>query len=133
MATKHIVDTHTLLWYLGDSPRLGMNADAVLQDPMSDLVLPATALAEACWIVQRGRVSLSIVSVLAAIDNDPRIIVAPLDRAVIERSNGLTAIEEMHDRQIVATALLLHDQGEAVDVLTRDGNITASGLVTVIW
>lgn len=83
--------------------------------------------------VERGRVALTVSDVLTAIDNDPRITVLPLDRSVIERSNGLTAIGEMHDRQIVATALVFQDQSETVDLLTKDGNITASGLVAIIW
>ncbi|HEY2584759.1 MAG TPA: hypothetical protein VGI81_03215 [Tepidisphaeraceae bacterium] len=43
------------------------------------------------------------------------------------------AITEIHDRQIVATALVLIDRGDSVAILTRDANITASGLVPVIW
>lgn len=133
MATRHIIDTHTLIWFLGNSPRLGSNADLILQDTSSNLVLPATVLAEACWIIERGRVELSIADLLTTIDNDFRIVVKPLDRMIIERSNGLKAIEEMHDRQIVATALVLQDRGETVDVLTKDSNITASGLVSIVW
>src|SRR5437899_3127731 len=112
MAHKHIIDTHTLVWFLGNSPRLGPNADAVLQDPSSELILPATALAEICWIVERGRVPLSVADVLTALDNDPRIVLHPLDRRVIERSNGMTTVAEMHDRQIVATALVRADDGD---------------------
>jgi len=133
VAIRHFVDTHTFLWYLAGSAQLGTAAKAVLQDPASELFIPATALAEACWIVERGRVALMVSDVLAAIDNDPRITVLPLDRSVIERSNGLTAIGEMHDRQIVATALVVQDQGEIVDLLTKDSNITASGLVAIVW
>ena len=40
-----------------------------------------------------------------------------------------TAIPEMHDRQIVATALLAQEAGVDVAILTKDANITASGLV----
>jgi PIN domain nuclease of toxin-antitoxin system len=133
VATRHFVDTHAFLWYLAGSAQLGSAAKAILQDPTSELYIPATALAEACWIVERGRVALTVSDVLTAIDNDPRITILPLDRSVIERSNGLTAIGEMHDRQIVATALVLQDQGETVDLLTKDGNITASGLVAIVW
>ena len=133
MAFQHIVDTHALLWFLAGDLHLGANAKAVLQDAGSQLVLPATALAEACWIVQRGRVALAVSDVLTAIDHDPRIVVYPLDRAIIERSNGLAAIYEMHDRQIVATGLALQDSGDTVAILTKDGNITDSGLLSVVW
>ena len=133
MATKHFVDTHAFLWYLAGSPQLGSKAKAILQDAASELFFPATALAEACWIVQRRKVALTVSDILTAIDSDPRIVIVPLDRTIIERSNLLAAIGEMHDRQITATALFFQDQGETVDLLTKDGNITASGLVPVVW
>lgn len=131
---KHIVDAHALLWHLAGSARLGLGAKAILLNPSSELVLPATAYAEACWITERGRVpTLTVAAIRAAIDADPRISIHPLDRAVIDRSQGLTAINEMHDRQIVTTALVLADGGETVALLTHDGNITESGLVSIIW
>ncbi|MDQ3815444.1 MAG: PIN domain-containing protein [Armatimonadota bacterium] len=131
---KYVVDTHALIWFLGDSSRLGADCDAVLSDPDSELILPATALAEALWIVERGRIpSLSIPDLLSAVDADPRIILFPLDRAVLDASLPLTAIAEMHDRHIVATALLLAASGESIAVLTKDDMIRHSGLVTCIW
>jgi hypothetical protein len=39
----------------------------------------------------------------------------------------------MHDRQIVATVLLLQNQQEIVTLLTCDINITESKLITVVW
>ncbi len=52
---------------------------------------------------------------------------------MIERTISLSKIAEMHDRQIVATVLVLESQGETVALLTCDQNITASGLVTIVW
>lgn len=133
---KHVVDAHAVIWFLERNVRLGPNMRQVLLDPVSELVPPATSLAEACWIVDRGRTSLpSSAVLLAAVDADPRLSVFALDRAVIERTTlpDLAVIAEMHDRQIVATALLLAASGEPAARLTHDGNITASGLVPVVW
>lgn len=47
MASKYIVDTHALVWYLESSPRLGLAAKDILDDPASKLVFPMIALAEA--------------------------------------------------------------------------------------
>jgi hypothetical protein len=100
----------------------------------SPLVLPAIALAEAVWIVERGKTSIpSVTALMNAISADPRVTIATLDQAVIQQTIGLSVIHEMHDRQIVATALLLQNQGETVSLLTCDQNITASGLVSVLW
>ena len=133
MSTRYVVDTHTLLWYIADERMLGKRAGAILDDPTSQLVLPAIVLAEACYIIEQGKVSLALSDLLAAIDNDLRITLIPLDRTIVERTTKLTVVREMHDRQIVATALVLADQGEDVIVLTKDMNITTSGVVTTVW
>ena len=131
---KHIIDTHMLLWYLADSPRLSAAAAAILQEFSSELVLPATAYGEACWIVERGKLPLlTVADVQAAVAADHRFTIYPLDRDVIDTSQGITSIHEMHDRQIVATALVLARQGEEVTLLTRDANMTASDLVPILW
>jgi len=134
MATKHVVDTHALIWYLEGNPRLGVQARAVLDAPTSELVIPLIALAEACWMIEHGKSSIPAVQdLLAALDADPRVVVMPLDRTVLDKTLGMTAITEMHDRQIVATALCLADQGETVAVLSKDRNLQTSGLVPIIW
>ncbi len=131
---KYVVDTHILVWFLEDNPKLSEAADAVLSDAASQLVLPAIALAEAVWIVGQGKTDItSVASLWEAVSRDPKIEVYPLNQAVIARTLKLSAINEMHDRQIVATALVIQDSGEEVALLTCDRNITASNLVPVIW
>lgn len=131
---KNIIDTHTLLWFVQNDKRLGPNAERVLSDPASELVLPATAYGEACWIVEHGRTNIaSVADLRSVIDADPRWVLHPLDREVIDASQTLTTINEMHDRQIVATALILARHGHVVALLTHDSNITASRVVPVIW
>ena len=130
----YVVDAHALIWFIIDSPRLGPAAEAALSASTSRLILPATAYAEACWIVERGRIpGYTVIDVQAALSADTRFTIHPLDRTVIDRSSALTAINEMHDRQIVATAMVLIDRGEEAALLTHDGNITDSGLVPTIW
>jgi PIN domain nuclease of toxin-antitoxin system len=131
---KYVIDTHAFIWFLEGNLRLGSNAKTILSNPESQLVIPATALAEAVWIVERGRTSISsATALLSAVNADSRVMVHPLDINVIQQTIGLSAIAEMHDRQIVATAIFLANQGETVVLLTCDQNITASGLVTIAW
>lgn len=131
---KTVLDTHALIWLLEGSSRLGPAAKALLLEPTSELVLPAIALAESVWIVSRGKTSISSVeALLAVINQDPRIVIYPLDQIVIEQTLLLSEINEMHDRQVVATALVIQAQGDEVALLTCDQNITEAGLVTVIW
>ena len=105
-----------------------------MRDAASLLLLPAIALAEACWVVEHGRTKIpAVAALLTDIDADPRIDLVPLDRGILDQCVNLTAIGEMHDRQIVATALCVADQGETVPVVTRDSSITSSGVVAVVW
>jgi PIN domain nuclease of toxin-antitoxin system len=134
MANEYVVDAHALIWFIEDSPRLGVNAGHVMDDPASALILPVIALAEACWTVDRGRSAIpSVADLLADVDADPRIALLPLDRGILDISLTLTAVEEMHDRLIVATALVRKQAGASVAILTRDTNIASSGLVPIVW
>ena len=57
----------------------------------------------------------------------------PPDRPILDLTFSLSAITEMHDRLIVTTGLYLAAAGTPVSLLTRDPNITASGLVPIVW
>lgn len=131
---QYVVDTHALIWLLEDNPRLGDQAKRILIDPTSQLVLPAIALAEAIWIVDRGKTSIpSVNALITAVYQDPRVTIYPLNPTVIDQTLSLNMINEMHDRQIVATALVLQHQGQDVTLLTCDRNITASNAVSIQW
>jgi PIN domain nuclease of toxin-antitoxin system len=134
MVMHYVVDTHALVWFLEGNPRLGSNAKALLEDPTSVLIVPIIAVAEACWVIEHGRTSIPSVSdFLKAVDADPRVTVVALDRTIFTKTLTLQTIGEMHDRQIVATALFLQDQGESVAILTKDTSIRDAGVVTTIW
>ncbi|BAY21549.1 PilT protein domain protein [Calothrix sp. NIES-2100] len=131
---KYVLDTHALVWFLEGNSRLGANAKAILSHPDSQLVIPATALAEAIWIVERGRTSIpDPKDVILAVEADPRVVIYPLDKDIITITTSLYCINEMLDRQIAATAIILANKGELVKLLTSDKNITASGLVAIVW
>jgi PIN domain nuclease of toxin-antitoxin system len=133
-ADSYVVDTHTLIWYIENNPRLGANARRVMSDRGSTLFLPIIALAEACWIVEHGRCNIpSVTDLLDDIDGDSRIVLIPLERETIDLSVTLTAIGEMHDRLIVATTLQMIALGQAAGLLTRDNMLRLSGLVPVVW
>ena len=63
---------------------------------------------------------------------DKRLSIYPLDSDVIEKSINLTSINEMHDRQIVSTALVVEEQGNQVALLSFDQNICAANLVRIV-
>lgn len=134
MATKHILDTHALIWHLEGNPLLGSAAKSIIDDPESELVLPVIALAEACYVVEKGRTGIpSVADLLQDVVSDPRVEVYPLVEQTVVASTSLTAIPEMHDRLITATALHIQQTGHTVKLITKDRNITAAGALAVVW
>ena len=57
---------------------------------------------------------------------DPRLEIYPLNWEVFQQTLTATEIPEMHDRQIVATALHLRTLGHTASVLTKDSTIILS-------
>jgi PIN domain nuclease of toxin-antitoxin system len=135
LADIYVIDTHALLWYLGEHPRLSPRVKQILDNRRSRFALPAIAYAEALSIVERGRAPLQISEeeLVASVKNDTRIVIFPLDQATVEMTLACKAVNEMHDRQIVATAVLLQQANIDVAILTRDENIQQANLVPAIW
>ncbi len=136
MANKYILDTHALVWYLEGNPKLAFNAKATMNAVDSEMVLPLIALSEAAFLVEKGRIGIpTIPDLLTDVNDDKRIEVYPLTMEIFKRSltpEGLR-IPELHDRFIVSTGLYLQDLGHTVAILTKDGIITDSGVLPVIW
>lgn len=134
MARKYVLDTHALVWYLEGNPRLAANAKVVIADPDNELVVPLIALAEAAFIVERGRTSIpDVAELLASVQADPRITIYPITWTVFQQSLTAKAIPELHDRLIVATALHLQGLEHQVSLVTKDATLTEAALVAVIW
>ena len=134
MATKFILDTHALIWHLEGNRLLGTAARSIIDDPASELVLPVIALAEAAFVVEKGRTSIPLVSdLMNDVEADSRIDVFPLTGEILSVSLTLTAIPEIHDRLIAATGVYLQNQGASVEILTKDNEIILASVLKVCW
>jgi PIN domain nuclease of toxin-antitoxin system len=134
MATKYLVDTHALIWHLEGNNLLGSAARDVIDDPASQLILPIIALAEAVFVVEKGRTAIpAVANLLEDVRRDARIEIVPLTEQILNASLSLTDIPEIHDRIIVATGIHLRSLGETVQILTKDNEIVLSKLLTVTW
>lgn len=127
----YIVDTHTLIWHLTNSPRLGDLARQALLDPTALLIVPAIALAEIRFLSLRGRIPLAWDDVRSLLDQDSRCVVHPVHRDIVDH---MPAVLNIHDALICATALFYRDSlGEDVQVVTRDEKIAEAQLVETVW
>lgn len=134
MASKYVLDTHALIWYLEGNALLGSKAREVIDDSSSELVLPIIALAEAMFVVEKGRTAItSVTELLNDVRNDARIDVVPLTENILDASLSLSSIPEIHDRLIVATGTYLESLGDTVEIVTKDRDITGSGILNIVW
>lgn len=126
----HLLDTHTVIWAYEDAEVLGARARSVIQQarPRS-LAISDFTLLEIATLVGKERLKLDLPlrTFLERIEAD--YVVLPLGAHAAANAMDLRLEQaDPFDRAIVATA-----QAHAIPLLTRDGQITRSGLIPVIW
>jgi PIN domain nuclease of toxin-antitoxin system len=128
-----VTDTHGLIWYLEDSPRLGSDARAAFDAcDRGELVIyvPTICLVEIIYLQEKGRIPADLKAQLdAALEaGTTGLILASLTAEVanavaeVPRSD----VPDMPDRIIAATALNL-----GVRLISRDRAIRLSAIRTV--
>lgn len=132
--TNHVIDAQALLWFFEGNPRLGTEALKIPDSSSSQFVIPTIALAEVIWVVKRGRTRvLNWQEMVDALNHDHRFRFAAITPDIVLRSMDFIPQLEMHDAQIVATALLLRDQRMDAMLVTCDRRIIESKIVPTIW
>lgn len=131
----HVVDTVALIRFMENSPLLGPNAAAVLNDPGAQLIFPGIVLAEASYVIQKKQIPLNFPAIANAISSDPRCAIYPTDLATVLAMPPPPSLE-MHDALIYATAILvatrMHVPDSSVPILTSDQSLQAFG-APIIW
>jgi PIN domain nuclease of toxin-antitoxin system len=129
-----VADTHAVIWYLYDDPRLSKAAgdfmDRAAEQANHIGVSPIT-LVEAIYLIERGRIPGETLPVIVSALQQPDsvFVQVPFDLDVAQALQQVSRadIPDMPDRIIAATALHL-----SVPVISRDGRIQASSIQT-IW
>lgn len=127
----YVADTHSLAWYLLDSPRLSPAADRAFQEVEANkarLLVPAIVIAELMFIVERGKLRADIDELLRRIEAASNFELRPLGWKQLRCLKEQKAITTMHDRLIVCEALLNN-----ASLITQDEEIRSSGIVPVVW
>ena len=127
----YVTDSHSLIWYLLDSPKLSFNANKVfkkIEDGKAQLLIPAIVIAEIIYIVQSGKVQADLDALLLRVQESDNFQISPLGLDELICLKEQTEIPEMHDRFIVCEALL-----NKAKIITNDKAIKDSGVVEVVW
>ena len=123
------VDTHAIVWYLDNDPRLfSAGAEALDRATAAGEVV---CLVELTYLIEKGRIpKVARERLVVALDDPatPRRL-APLDRSVADAMERVSRsqVPDLPDRVVYATALAL-----GVPLVSRDGKIRASQIRT-IW
>lgn len=131
---RAVADTHAVVWYLYDDPRLSQTARSSFEDAAQagdQIGFSTITLAEIIYLGEKGRIHREVFERLIEALDRPNAILRelPFDRAValampaIERDQ----VPDLPDRIIAATAHLFE-----VPVISRDRRITLASLTT-IW
>ncbi len=127
----YVFDTHTLVWYVSDDPRLSSQAQAIMDDPLSNFVVPTMVLVEIQFLNAKKRFATDLSTVYTDFIEAKNCTVYPLNEDVVSQvPTGL----DIRDSIITATALVYRDLlKQPVTLITKDGKITQSGLIQTLW
>lgn len=125
-----VIDTHAVIWYLLESPKLSDNALKAI-DSADTVYLSAITIIEITYLTEKGKIpQLALDRLLIVLNKSSgnwRIIPIDLDIALTLSKIHRQIVPEMPDRIITATALYLN-----LPLVTRDTKITAS-IANTIW
>lgn|SRR5215210_3263321 len=129
-----VTDTHALIWYLEDDPRLGPDA-GLLYDACDrgqiTIYIPTMCLVEIVFLQEKGRIAADLKTKLDVELGGAAtgLRLADLTDKVVEAMALIPRIEipEMPDRIIAATAMHLN-----LPLISRDHKIRSSR-VTTVW
>ena len=117
-----LLDTHVLLWWLADDPRLGPRARALIADPRNTVFVSSASAWEISIKKSLGRLD-------APDDLDGIVETEGFERLAVsffhgERAGALPSLHrDPFDRMLIAQA-----QAEGLDVVTGDDALEAYGI-----
>ena len=132
--TGVIADTHALIWYLLDSPRLSDIASAQFETCRTAGIrvgVASISIVEIVYLMDKGRIPAQTIPLLQeGLERQPSLLeIVPLTQsiAMAVRQVPREQVPDLPDRVIAATALHL-----AVPLISRDRRIQLSN-VTTVW
>ncbi len=126
-----VTDTHALLWWFIDSPKISPKAVGVFEKCEAGnniIFIPSIVLAEALTIFEKKRIPFDFGKLLKRIDDSQNFVIVPLDYAILRKMLDLKDIPELHDKIIVSTARFLN-----APLITKDKVIQNLFPIRTIW
>lgn len=132
MPARLLLDTHALVWYADDSPRLPETLRQLLDDAQNEYMVSVVSFWELATLTNLGRIMLlpDLATWLAQVRaNGLRIL--PIEDAHLARYAALPSVPDRRDpfdRLLIAQAL-----SEALTLVSRDGKFGEYAGLKLQW
>jgi PIN domain nuclease of toxin-antitoxin system len=126
-----VTDTHALLWWFTNNPKLGTNVSAIFEKCEKGenvIFVPSIVVAEALSIFDKKRISFNFKRLLTKINDSENFMLIALDYPILQKMVGLKDLPELHDKIIVSTAKYLN-----LPIITKDKKIQRHTNIKTIW
>jgi PIN domain nuclease of toxin-antitoxin system len=126
-----VTDTHALLWWFIESPRLSSRAYEIFEKCETGenvIFIPTIVIAEALSIFDKKRVLFDFKRLFKKIVDSDNYILIPLDVPILKRLIDLKDIPELHDKIIVSTAKYLDSP-----LITKDRTLQKIPHLGTVW
>ena len=128
---EYVADTHALLWYLQNSLRLSKKANAAFDEAdeaNAIIYIPSIVLAELYFLNVKLNYPIDFTAAYKKLEASGQFILTSFEPRDVLDFDADSTVKEIHDRIIVGTARRLN-----AACITKDENITNSGLTDIIW
>ncbi|MCI0390708.1 MAG: PIN domain-containing protein [Acidobacteria bacterium] len=129
-----VADTHALIWYVLNDPRLSPAAQSAMQSAAAagdSVFVPSISLVEIIYLIEKGRFPQALLQRIVGVLDDPlrELKSVLLDENVAQAVQQIPRqiVPDMPDRIVAATALHLN-----LPLIAADHQIRAAGIQT-IW
>ncbi len=126
-----VTDTHPLIWWFTDSPRLSPKASEIFgkcEQGENVIFVPSIVIAEALSIFDKKRISFDFKKLFRKINESENFVIIALDYPILLKMVDLKDIPELHDKIIVSTAKYLN-----LPIITKDETIRALSHIKTVW
>jgi PIN domain nuclease of toxin-antitoxin system len=127
-----VTDTHSLVWYMTNDPKLSNKAKRIFQkvDNFQDQIfIPCIVFFELLYLVEKKGIISDFDSFVAMVSSSRNYRIEPLCLPVIEKSKSVpkNKVPDPWDRMIAATSLHLK-----LPLITKDKKLGKIGL-DIVW
>lgn len=126
-----VIDTHALLWWFTDSPKIGPKASEIFEKcelGENIIFIPSIVIAEALSIFDKKRLSFDFKKLFKKINDSENFVIIALDYPVLQKMVDLKDVPELHDKIIVSTSKYLN-----LPIITKDETLQNLLHIKTIW